>query len=531
MKLLTILILTNWVLFAQFFPKGTQQLKRYDFNIVTADNVSLDCTKFIPTTPKPKNGWPVMLYCHGYGDSKESELPTAKDQAQFGYITFAYSMRGQGHSGGLSNLISTVEMNDLLKVVDYIKKDSLADSTKILILGASQGGIIPFMAACNGLKVLTVISDLASPDFASSWIENGSVKMTFFWSVDYDTSIIRYDDKVIQLRNWALSKKKSAWDSLAVNLPRERDFPDKVPQCKTPILITNAWQDRFFNASGMIQAASMLKTPYMIYIGAVDGHGADTSKGENSFTSSWDNNWMQYWLNSARTAFPDTGIYQYASSHFPKINNLWSFSHFSSGVWPPVNYLPLKLYFHPGGALSKEPDNSGIDTSGFRNYIVDSNFTMRQAINVSFKGDLFNSAFKKDILVFETEPLKTDLHFTGIPKLNLFYSSSSDVCQFNAQIWEVTPKGTAAFVTRINYTDRHYKSGQIRNREINGAAYSHIFRKGDRIKVIFTNLDTQPEDSFLFSNPYVLPVLKNGYNTIYSGPNTRSYIELPVQKE
>src|ERR1035437_1447300 len=114
MKLLTILILTNWVLFAQFSPKGTQQLKRYDFNIVTKDKVTLDCTKFIPTALKPKNGWPVMLYCHGYGDSKESELPTAKDQAQFGYITFAYSMRGQGHSGRLSNLISTVEMNDFL---------------------------------------------------------------------------------------------------------------------------------------------------------------------------------------------------------------------------------------------------------------------------------------------------------------------------------------------------------------------------------------------------------------------------------
>jgi predicted acyl esterase len=509
-------------------PRGNKSVTRHDFSIVTRDNIILDCTKYIPTAPKPKNGWPVMLYCHGYGDSKESELATAKDQAQFGYVTFAYSMRGQGFSTGLSNLISTIEMNDLFQVVDHIKKDPHSDSTKIIILGASQGGIIPFMAACNGLKVLTVMTDLGSPDFASSWIENGSIKMTFFWSVDYDTSIVRYSKNVTKQRDWALSKETRDWDSLAFNLPKERDYLNKVSDCRTPILFTNAWQDRFFNASGMIESTSMLKVPFMAYIGAVDGHGADTSTSENNFTSNWDNNWIKYWLNTSRASIPDSFAYYYASSHYPKINNQWSFSHFSSQVWPPVNYFPIKLYFHPDGKLNEMPDISKINTSGFRNYVVDSALTMRQAINVSFKGKLFNSAFKKDILEFETEPLKTDLQLTGIPKLNLFYSSTSEVCQFNVQIWEVKPRGDSAFVTRINYTDRHYMPGQIKNQLIDGAAYSHIFMKGDRIRIIFTNLDTQPADSFLSSNPYVLPVLKNGYNTIYSGSDNQSFLELPV---
>jgi len=528
MKILTILILSNLAIFAQWAPKGNQPVKRYDFKIITRDNILLDCTKFTPITPKPKSGWPVMLYCHGYGDSKESELATAADQAQFGYVTFSYSMRGQGNSGGLSNLISTVEMKDLLQIVDYIKKDPLADSSKIIILGASQGGIIPFMAACNGLNVLTVMSDLASPEFASSWIENGSVKMTFIWSVDYDSSIVRYDNNVVKLRNWVLSKASSDWDSLAKNLPCGRDFLNKVSQCKTPVLITNAWQDRFFDASGMIKATSLLKVPFMEYIGAVDGHGSDTSLNENNFTSSWDNNWIQYWLNIFRTHLTDSSTYQFASSHFPRINNMWSFSHFSSPVWPPDNYTKLKLYFHSDGKLNEKPGNSPTDTSGFRNYVVESSLTMRQAINVSFKGDLFNSGFKKDIIKFETEPLKTNLQLTGIPKLNLFYSSTTDVCQYNVQIWEVKPGGEPYFVTRVNYTDRHNVSGQIKNQVINGPAYSHIFMKGDRIRVIFTNLDTQPNDSFLSSNPYVLPVLKNGYNTIYSGQDNQSYLDLPV---
>ena len=530
MKLMIMLILTSSLLLAKWSPRGDQAVDRYDLKIMTWDKINLDCTKFIPHNAKPSKGWPVMIYCHGYGDSKETELSTAKDQAQYGYYTFTYSMRGQGNSGGYSNLISRIEMNDLLQVVNYVKKDTSVDASKIIIVGGSQGGIIPFMAACSGLNVLTIMPDLATPDFASNWIENGCIKMTFFWTVDYDDSIVRYDNNVVKLRNWALLKENSAWDSLAKHLPIGRDFLYKISQCRVPVLMTNAWQDRFFSAEGAIKAAARLKVPFLEYIGAVDGHGSDTSGGESIFTSGWENNWIKYWLYSNHTGVPDSNTFQFASSHYPRINNEWSFSHFSSPVWPPKNNYSMKFYFHPERKLNTESDNINDFSAGFRNNILDSTLTMRQAINVSFDGDLFNSAFRKENIEFETEPLKTDLQLAGTPLLNLFYSSTADVCQFNLQIWEVTPTGDSAFVTRINYTDRHYNKGKIRNRKINGASYSHIFKRGDRIKVVFTNLDTQPDDQFLNTNPYVLPVLKRGYNTIYSGMNKQTYLELPIIK-
>jgi predicted acyl esterase len=165
----------------------------------------------------------------------------------------------------------------------------------------------------------------------------------------------------------------------------------------------------------MIKAASMLKVSFIEYIGAVDGHGSDTSGIENNFSSNMDNNWIMYWLNNSHSHLPDSGVFHYASSHYPKINNRWSFTHFSSPVWPPANYSPIILYFHPQGMLSEQPNDSKEDSSGFRNNIIDSSLTMRQAVNISFKGDLFNSAFKKDILKFETEPLSSDLQITGIP--------------------------------------------------------------------------------------------------------------------
>ena len=117
-------------------------------------------------------------------------------------------MRGQGNSGGYSNLISTTEMNDLLQVIDYVKKDANTNDERIAMTGGSQGGMIPFMAACYGAKVRCIVTELASPEFASNWIGNGCVKMTFLWTLSYDNSIVRYNDEVKQYRDWAVSTAK-----------------------------------------------------------------------------------------------------------------------------------------------------------------------------------------------------------------------------------------------------------------------------------------------------------------------------------
>ena len=105
----------NVFLKAELYAQGSQgintNIKRYDFTLRMRDSVLIDCAKFIPEEQRPAKGWPVIMFCHGFSESKETEVPDAVGQAQFGYYTFVYSMRGQGKSGGLSNLISTVEMN------------------------------------------------------------------------------------------------------------------------------------------------------------------------------------------------------------------------------------------------------------------------------------------------------------------------------------------------------------------------------------------------------------------------------------
>ena len=512
---------------------GDSTVVRTDFFLKLRDNVMLDCSRFVPAADStmPANGWPVMLYCHGYADSKSIEIDNAYAQAQFGYYTFCYSMRGQGKSGGKSNLISTTEMDDLKEVINYIKNDSNSnvDPTHIGIFGSSQGGIIPFMAACNGLDVRCIHSDLASPEFATSWFENGCVKMSLFWSVDYDTTLVRYNQEVKDIRRLILDKSPAKWDSLELLMPRNRDFTSKVKDCKVPMLLSNAWQDKFFNATGNIKIVDTLKSPYRMYFGAIDGHGSDTTTDENNFFTQYESNWIDYWLNDINNHITDSVKYTYAASRFPLNGPMWSFTRFDSKVWEPENINNVKLYFLPSHLLGLNPNKAAKDTLDFENNVKDSTLTMQEAINYQFKGLVFATKFEKSITAFETVPLTNDFHMVGIPKLNLYYSSDAKVCQYNCQLFEVDSSKTSHLVTRINYTDRHYVKNEVRNRLIEGLAHSHIFKKGNKIRVIFTNLDTQPGDSFLLTNPYVLPVLEKSENTIYMSAARPSYLELPVR--
>jgi predicted acyl esterase len=257
-----------------------------NFTLMSRDNVALDCSRYYPSVADTAyhNGYPAVIMCHGFGERKESLDSIANKQATFGYVVYTYSMRGQGLSGGVSNLISTVEAMDLVDYVNYIRTDfhTRLDTSSILIMGGSQGGIVPYMAACTGnLRVKCIISALSSPEYASSWIENGCIKMTYLWSLSYPADTVRYAPQVTAMHSWVLSSSPDKWDSLAAWLPPNRNFTSMVGLNKIPILLENSWEDKFFNSSGNINTISQVNVPKRYYFGAVKGHGGDTSATEN----------------------------------------------------------------------------------------------------------------------------------------------------------------------------------------------------------------------------------------------------------
>ena len=506
---------------------------KVDFTITLRDNVVLDCSKFYPNVSNPflPNGYPAVIMVHGYGDRKETLEGFASAQASFGYCVYTFSVRGQGNSGGLSNLISIVEAQDLIEVVNYVKHDqpSGLDSSNVLITGGSQGGILPYMANCNGMNVKCIISALSSPTFASSWIENGSIKMTFLWTISYTPDTARYDNQVTAMQSWVYSNALDKWDSLATWLPVGRDFKNQLSQATVPIMLENAWQDKFFNALGNISTIPSVNVPKRYYFGAVRGHGGEFSTTEDTWHENFFNEWFFYWLFGINNNILTRPIFHYAYTTYPTVspNTMWTFVHDSSSVWPPTGLTDLKIYFNQNGQLKTTPNTNSTQNVVLNN-TVSNNLTMLQAVDDEFKGTQFNNRFKKAQLVFNSAPLTQNLLMVGNQFVNLDYSSSANVCQFNFQIYEVSSTQTK-LVTRVNYTDRKNTVLNLRKQKaFYGVSHSHEFRAGNRIRIVVTNLDTAPDDtSFLGSNPHVLPVLTNGKHKLFLSNN--SYIDLQVK--
>lgn len=510
------------------YGRGLDSVTRFDFTVTLRDGTVLDGLKYIPVGTPPEGGWPTVIFVHGYGDNKETLAGFAKAQAQYGYYTTTFSMRGQGKSTGLSNLISNIEAQDMIEFVAAVKRDSVngCDPDNILVMGGSQGGLVPYHACGLGMNVKTIISALAPPDFATSWIENGSIKMSFLWTVEYTPDTARYSPVVERMSDWVYSGSKQYWDSLAFWLPQGRDFFPIIPNNRVPLIMEGSWQDKFFNASGIMKAANLnTGSPFKLYLGAVQGHGGDNSPTEDQWHMQFFNDWFLYWLFGQQNGVMDRVRYDYASTTYPENGLFWTFVHDSSAVPFSEITSDMRLYFYEGGRLLPTQTLSATSGNSIENRVT-GGLTMEEAVNEEFSGDVFDSKFTKNSITFMTKTLVNDVKWLGTPRINLSYSSSADTfVQFNFQIYEITGVGVEKLVNRINFTDRNYVKDSRRVRNFEGQAHSHIFSAGSRIKIVVTNLDTAPDDAwFLGTNPFVLPVLNNGTNYLYYN----SYIELPV---
>ena len=518
----------------RIIPNKTSPMAAYTvitsaFNDTLRDGVILDCSRFYPSVADPNfpNGYPVVIMTHGYGESKADYATFANNQAKQGYVVYTYSMRGQGNSGGLSNLISTLEALDLIEFVNFIRHDNITrlDTSKILIEGGSQGGILPYMAASmGGLKVRSIISDLASPEIGTTWIENGSVKMTFLWTISYASNIARYNNLVTTMRSWVYANTPEKYDSLAYWLPIGRDFKTQLSQISIPIFIENTWQDMFFNALGNINAIPFISAPKRFYFGAVNGHGGESSASENNLINQLWDEWYNYWLLNINNNLLSRPKYYFAYTQYPLSGTKWSFVHDSTALWPPGDTADMKLYFNSGGKLltTANPVDSQITLANH----VTGGLTMQQAVDYAFTGTNFNNAFTKAQLIFDSDPLPSDVKMIGNQLFNIDYTSNVNVCQFNFQIYEVSG-ATVKLVTRANFTDWHNTPNIRKVKSFYGLSHSHIFKAGNKIRIVITNLDTSPNDVFLSTNPHVLPSLVNGNHALSLNSNT--FIDMHVQ--
>ena len=113
--------------------------------------------------------------------------------------------------------------------------------------------------------------------------------------------------------------------------------------------------------------------------------------------------------------------------------------------WPPEQATEKELYLFPNGKLSLSAEGLG-SSNNFDEYTSDpakpvpfSNVISTQMTKEYMVEDQRFASRRPDVLVYQTEPLKTDITFTGPLDAEFFVSSSTDDVDFVVKLIDVFP--------------------------------------------------------------------------------------------
>lgn len=103
----------------------------------------------VPETPKPENGYPVIIFNHGYippteYKTNERYVAYVDTFARNGYVVFKSDYRGHGRSEGKAEgaYFSPSYTADVLNALESVKKLEYVNPDKIGMWGHSMGGTI-----------------------------------------------------------------------------------------------------------------------------------------------------------------------------------------------------------------------------------------------------------------------------------------------------------------------------------------------------------------------------------------------------
>ena len=514
MKIFLLVVICSSVLLAQ---------TRTDVFIHVGVSDSLDATYFVPVKPPPDKGYPAIIMVHGFGDDKEARIPSCRIYADLGFLTLAYSVRGQGHSSGQSTIMSIQERSDLARVLQYVDQMPHVDTSAIGIIGGSQGGLHGLWAASDRLPVKAISADAITPHWASDMFANGSIRRTFLLLLKY--SGVRYAPIRDTLWDFVRSDK---YDKLRDKFCRGRDLDTTLLfSSQVPLLQFLKWQDYYFPAAPGIASFLRYEGRKKLYVGT-QGHFSDEIEEEKQFQNGQITRWFNYYLHGLPTGIMDEPLITYSVSSLPMDTaGYFHWVHASSYSWPPDSVHPMRLYLNVDSSMSLHPPVRKKNSAILVNEYKDSSYTFDMGFIEGFRGRRFEGIIPRHTIRFTTPPLDSDVVLVGTPRMNIFVQSRYPVFPIHAQIYEVDSTGEQYFINRINYTARHWKKGSLKKISVEGTAHAHRFRKGDRIQVLFTNLDCTNR-KMLGEYPFVLPVFHTASVTLYFDRSHPSNIELPV---
>ncbi len=206
-------------------------------------------------------------------------------------------------------------------------------------------------------------------------------------------------------------------------------------------------------------------------------------------------------------------------------------------------------FSHPATTFRFDPNDPvptiGGNLSSFTGIAEPGGFDQRCRKDTLFAKDELPLSERRDVLVFQTDPLPEDVEVTGPITVNLFVSSTALDTDFTAKLIDVYPPNSdyplgfdlniGDSIVRMRYRDSLEKPQLMKPNEMYKATIhlyptSNVFAKGHRIRVDisssnFPRFDLNPNTGEALQQHRRMIVADN---TVYFGGNRSSYILLPI---
>jgi putative CocE/NonD family hydrolase len=287
------------------------------------------------------------------------------------------------------------------------------------------------------------------------------------------------------------------------------------------------------------------------YLGKADSDNSETIVGERSVGSAsypihkLQLDWYNYWLKGEQN-----GVLQRQKIHYYQMGaNEWR----ATNVWPPKGTERVKWYFSSDGKANTRHGNGGLNMKAPLAGTED-RFTYDPGNPVPSLGghtcctgtdteaggyDQSKIEERQDILVYTSQVLSEDVEMAGRIRALIYFRSSAPDTDVMVKLVDVYPDGRAFNIQegalRMRYRNSLRKPelmepGKNYAAEVDLHSSANTFMKGHRIRVEVSSSNYPRIERNLNTggNNYDETEFVPAANSVYSGVDKASYIELPI---
>ena len=542
MKASRVLSLAIFLSIASFTPA---HLRAQSFDYLIEKNVAVpmrDGTVLRADLLRPKsNGpFPVLVYRTPYGkEAALKEYTTFRHAVERGYAVVVEDVRGRYSSGG-DFLAYQQEGHDGYDTIEWAASQPWSNGA-VGTFGLSYPGAVQWLAAIENpphLKAMVPAMTFSTPQnffyaggtWDMSWIDwiwnnmapDVRIKRHLPGPKTYKDALAAWKEvgpkAVCELPLASLVELQGIAPYYYEWLRHPADDPwwdwcelrDKYDRVHAAVLNFSAWYDDNYgpegattNFAGLLKARAGQGDPRTHLVLGSWVHGvestAKTNAGEREFGPAaaidYDEvvlGWLDHYVRGI-----DNGVNQgMPVRYFVMGANQWR----DANSWPPPA-KPTAYYLRPSNS-QEEPEtdtktlhNLRGGAHAFSSFLSDPADPVTNPYALSGAHDYRDLVNRKDVLSFDSFPLKHDVEVTGPIHANIFLSCDCPDVDLWIRLLDVSPDGTAfnlmspgLGVLRASYREikrgrQLLKPGRVYELRLENLITSNTFRKGHRIRV------------------------------------------------